>query len=254
MLLYLGLAVALALILTPLFRRLRAGARTPAGRRQLNKALIGLLIALLVLLTVTGRLNWLFAAVAVALPALFRLAQLLRYLPAAQKVFRHFQGAGSGTGSGARDSSIGTATLHLILDHDSGEMNGEVLRGRFQGRRLQSLSLDELLELLAEIDRDDPESRPLLEAYLDRMRGEQWRQSAGSEGARGASGAGADGASGGPMSQDEARAVLGLEAGATREDVLGAHRRLMQKLHPDRGGSAYLAAKLNQARDCLLAD
>lgn len=54
------------------------------------------------------------------------------------------------------------------------------------------------------------------------------------------------------LSLEEAYQVLGLEAGATREEVIEAHRKLMQKLHPDRGGNDYLAARLNQAKDMLL--
>lgn len=56
------------------------------------------------------------------------------------------------------------------------------------------------------------------------------------------------------MSKEEALEVLGLKSGASREDIIRAHRHLIQKLHPDRQGSAYLAARVNEARDRLLED
>lgn len=57
----------------------------------------------------------------------------------------------------------------------------------------------------------------------------------------------------GRMTREEALAVLGIKEGATREEVTAAYRSLMKRIHPDRGGSAYLAAKLNEARDLLLS-
>ncbi len=54
------------------------------------------------------------------------------------------------------------------------------------------------------------------------------------------------------MDLDEAREVLGLKPGHTKDDVIQAHRRMMQKVHPDRGGSDYLAAQINKAKDTLL--
>ena len=54
------------------------------------------------------------------------------------------------------------------------------------------------------------------------------------------------------MTREEAMEILGLKEGATREDVVKAHRRMMQKVHPDRGGSDYLASQINKAKDTLL--
>ena len=146
-------------------------------------------------------------------------------------------------------SEVETDTLRMQLDHRTGELEGEVLRGRFAGRPLASLGLSDLLELLADCRREDPRSVALLETYLDR-RAPDWR----GQGAAGAGGGQAAGAGGGP-GMDEATAwqVLGLAPGASVAEIKAAHRRLMTKLHPDHGGSSYLAAQLNQAKDYLLS-
>ncbi len=146
-------------------------------------------------------------------------------------------------------SEIATRFLKMTLDHDSGVMSGDVLEGRFAGRRLDELELDELVELWRECQAADRQSAAVLEAYLDRSQGEAWREAAGA--AAGGEGAGAGG-DGGAMSQEEAYSILGLDPGASKDEVREAHRRLMQKVHPDHGGSNYLAAKINQAKDLLL--
>jgi DnaJ domain len=160
--------------------------------------------------------------------------------------FGSFDGA---QGSRPHSSGVATDTLQMELDHGSGELDGEVRRGRFAGRSLASLGLTELFDLLAECRRDDPRSVALIETYLDR-RQPDWR---------GQAGAGAPGDDRGPEARaaggmDEATAwsVLGLAAGASEDEIKAAHRRLMTKLHPDHGGSGYLAAQLNQAKDLLL--
>jgi DnaJ-domain-containing protein 1 len=134
----------------------------------------------------------------------------------------------------------------MTLAHDSGDINGEVLEGQFKGRTLKQLSLEELLQLLRECQ-DDEESVALLQAYLDRVYADTWRQQAGAQGQQQTS------SGSGKMSPEEALQILGLSPGASEEEIIEAHRRLMQKLHPDRGGSAYLAAKINLAKETLLS-
>jgi hypothetical protein len=147
-----------------------------------------------------------------------------------------FRSGGGGSGQG---SEVGTAWLDMRLDHGTGEMSGRVRQGRHAGRELAELALPQLLEVLAECRAADPESVPLLEAWLDRT-APDWRA------------AEAAPPKGGPMDRAEALAVLGLAEGADEAEIRAAHRRLMQAAHPDHGGSDWLAARVNQARDLLL--
>ena len=140
-------------------------------------------------------------------------------------------------------SRVRSAFLEMELDHDTGAMRGVILTGPREGTRLEALDVPTLVGLLAEIDE---ESRALLAAYLDR-RDPTWREHAQSDAATGRS----DPARG-PMSHQEAYQVLGLEPGAKAEDIVSAHRALMKRLHPDLGGSNYLAARVNEAKDTLL--
>lgn len=141
-------------------------------------------------------------------------------------------------------SSVRTEMLAMELDHDSGELDGEILSGTFAGKRLGDLSLEQLMVLRRECLAVVDQSTALLDAYLDRMHGE-WRE----DGAGDEPGP-SDGAD---MSVDEAFNVLGLERGASATEINKAHHQMMKKFHPDHGGSEYLARKINQARDVLLA-
>jgi len=149
-----------------------------------------------------------------------------------------------------QNSSIRTRMLHMSLDHDSGGMEGVVVEGRFQGRNLSDLAKEELLDLWRECRAMDAQSTAVLEAYLDRRHGAEWRDAAGAGPSAEESQGGA--VPGGPMTRDEAYDILGLATGASPEEIRRSHRRLMLKLHPDHGGSNYLAAKINQAKDLLL--
>lgn len=145
-------------------------------------------------------------------------------------------------------SSVRSAALEMELDHDSGGLEGTVLAGRFEGRQLGAMGLEELLELYEELTGDE-ESRQLLEAYLD-GKFPVWREGTNMGGGDRQRGA----ARTGRMTKEEAYQILGLETGAPAADIRKAHRHLMQRLHPDMGGSSFLAARINEARDVLLSD
>lgn len=144
-----------------------------------------------------------------------------------------------------QSSRVETEHLEMELDHDTGEMHGRVLKGMFAGRDISTLSPTDLGLLWQDCRHVDPQSAQLVEAYLDRIY-PSWREDM----ARGESdmSRGPDGR----MMEDEALDILGLKPGASEEAIRRAHRELMLKLHPDRGGSTYLAAKINEAKDVAL--
>ena len=219
-------------------------------QQWLKYAAIGGGILLLLVLAATGRLHWLFALIAALLPFLFRLLKLLRYAPLARQLWQwwHRRQAGGSVkaDSAGNYSRVKTRFLEMNLDHDSGEMDGEVLNGPDVGKRLSQLDKTSLLRLLAHYQQEDAESAALLEAYLNRVH-QDWRDHYQGERHQNYANS-ADH----KMDPKEALEILGLDETASDDDVLQAHRRLMQKIHPDRGGSSWLAAKLNQARDTLL--
>lgn len=148
-----------------------------------------------------------------------------------------------------QSSTVRTEWLEARLDHDSGQMDAEVLAGRHRGRTFSAMATSDVLEVWRECGADE-ESRLVVEAYLDR-RHPEWREDAQRDGDRrtgGAHGAGSSGA----MTVNEAYEVLGLEAGASEAEIRTSHRRLMKQMHPDQGGSSFFAARLNEARDVLL--
>ncbi|HHN66690.1 MAG TPA: molecular chaperone DnaJ [Thermopetrobacter sp.] len=148
---------------------------------------------------------------------------------------------GGGAAKRGRASEVNTRLLRMRLDHDSGEMEGEVLTGRFAGRALSGLKRAELRLLHEECAAAGDQSLHLLEAWLERTH-PGWREWIG-RAARGD----------GPMTVARAREILGVDETATAADIRAAHRRLMKTAHPDHGGSDWLARQINEARDVLLA-
>ena len=148
-------------------------------------------------------------------------------------------------------SRVDTRFLKLTLDHKSGQVTGDIIDGPFAGRRIESLRVDELVDLFVYYHREDEPSARLIEAYLDRT-SPTWRARYGPDGAPKQDAYTASARPGGPMSKSEALRLLGLTLGATPDDVRAAHRRKLQEHHPDRGGDPDMAARINQARDVLL--
>lgn len=188
-----------------------------------------LLTGIGLVLTVLGRAGMAFG--------LFGLAAVL---------FGRARARANSTVSPNQTSTVRTAALEMELDLDTGAMNGLVLAGRFEGRQLDDMAEEELVSLYGEL-MQDAESRQVLEAYLDR-RIPTWRDSFD---AHADDGLGAAPASG-PMSEQEAYEILGLSSGASEAEIREAHRRLMKRVHPDTGGSVFLATRINEAKDVLL--
>jgi hypothetical protein len=223
----------------------------PRGRQLAVSLGVAAVVLLLIVAVATGRLHWLFSVPAAIALFAVRALPLLRGLG---NLGGTAAGAGSGPSGGNR-SRVETRLVRMVLDHDTGGLNGEVLEGPLAGRDLDDLGEADLFGLHRRGLDEDPDSARVLETYLDRRFGSDWRARAGvDDGA----GDGADDdrrdADRGLMPRSEALAVLGLEADPDRDGIIRAHRRLMQQFHPDRGGSDYLAAQLNRAKDRLLDD
>ena len=145
-------------------------------------------------------------------------------------------------------SCVRSAMIEMELDHDSGKMRGTVLAGPEEGKSLDSMTRPQCEALYDVCCQDDPEGARLMEAYLDR-RFAGWRAAAQNQGDPGRRSARRRPVT---MSEDEAYEVLGLQKGASEEEVVRSHRSLMKKLHPDHGGSTNLAARVNEAKDVLM--
>jgi hypothetical protein len=196
-------------------------------------------------LIVAGRAGLIAAALPIGVPILLLWLRHRRSLAGAGGTWD----AGTRPSGGGR-SDVETAFFAMTLDHASGRLDGWIKKSKFAGRRLSELARDELLELRREVA-GDPDSISVLEAFLDRAHGPDWRGGGSADGDQAGSNAGA-GTSSGAMTRDEAYEVLGLKPGAKESEIRDAHHRLMKKLHPDQGGSDYLAARVNRARDILL--
>lgn len=226
-------ALALLLAMAGMYLTLRWFLRQPQGTQvRAGLSVIGLG---LISLAVIGRLPWFLGLIG----GLLSLLLVVLGSRQARKDDRRHEHRPTGG-----QSVVETRFLRMTLDHDTGEMAGQVLVGRFAGLAFDALSQEQLLELLSDFAARDDESAALLRAYLDRSYGTDWQETPRGESMR-------DGMSG-AMTRSDAYAILGLEEGASEEQVIAAHGRLIQRLHPDRGGSTFLAAKINQARDLLL--
>lgn len=163
-------------------------------------------------------------------------------------LFRSVGGSRTSGSAGGR-SAVRSATIEMRLDHASGAMEGWVIAGPFAGRPLEGFTRPECEALHVQCLRDDPDGARLLEAYMDRrfpfrgQAGEAQRDAGGGADVRGGRAT---------LTEQEAHQILGLSKGAGREEIVRAHRTLMKKFHPDHGGTADAAARVNEAKEVLL--
>jgi hypothetical protein len=234
MLIYLGfgvLVLALGIVLLRAFVEANPANLARATRTVFITAAVTIAIVALILFIVSERFALGVAEIAALAPLLLR-------------AWAHWRRGQSASPSPGQASEVETDYLRMHLDHGTGTMSGTVLRGRFQGRYLNELTLDGLVDLWRECRVADTQAAKLLEAYLDRQTPD-WRDSNRDDGHPTTS-------AGDPMTRKEALAILSLKEGASEAEIREVYHRLMLKIHPDKGGSAYFAAKLNQARETLL--
>jgi hypothetical protein len=214
--------------------------------RQILKTLrwSGLAIAIIiaVVLIATRQIQLIYPLVLFLLPWFLR-----------ARAFRNRMKSARGPTPGGT-SEVRTPFVVMQLDHDTGAMDGTVQKGPFAGRLLSQLSLDDAISLYRTAAAEDEMSAQVLLAYLERMHGDAWRRRAEQAGGAAGAGAGAAAAGGGPMGMAEARSILGVGENATADEIKLAHRRLMKQFHPDHGGSDYLAARINEAKEVLLGE
>ena len=229
------LLLAIAAVVYILYKRAR-GLPPHKRKAEYTKLGVGVAVVIVVGLALAGKMHW----VGVALTGLLVAARQL--LPTLIRFFPMLASLKSrGAPAGGQSSTVETELLRMQLDHDSGALEGVVLKGSYRDWRLADMDKTQLQELLDYCGGEDRDSVQLLESYLD-------QRFAGDGGFQG----GAPGPTEtGSMSRKEALAILGLDEQATKEDIVAAHRKLMQKIHPDRGGNDYLASKINQAKDLL---
>lgn len=230
----------IAAVLVGLYFLIRHVRRFPtATPRILRTAAVAGVAGLLLLLIARGGAE-------IAVPLLTVLAPLLiRWLNA--RPLPSLTRSGSGSSAGNSDqSTVTTRFLRMTLNHETGIMSGVVLTGSWVGKSLSELEMEDVLGLWRECQ-IDPQSVAVLESYLDRQGPSSWRDTLREAGQ---TSSGVDHPAG--LGLSEAYQMLGLQPGASREEIQAAYRRLIQRLHPDHGGSAYLASCLNRARELLL--
>ncbi|RCK33626.1 molecular chaperone DnaJ [Thalassospira profundimaris] len=252
---------------------------TEAEPKDIRKVGLILIVAVLVILAawllLTGKIAAMSAALAATLPFLIRMMKLGFLWPLFRRIFAHSRrrarpgnmgGASQGSAGAGKISEIRTEILHMLLDLETGQMKGTVLTGPYAGADLDSLGVDDLRLLFVDCCRATDQSRTVLEAYFDRRPDCQgWQEWPGTKhGNHDAHSGGSERNDGyenhdrnrsnskADMSVEEARKILGVGANATRKEIDRAYKIQIKAVHPDHGGSDYLAAKINDARSLLL--
>ncbi len=236
--LVLGVGVMIGLILTMNWFVSANPTTIIKALKWLLPALVGIII---IFLFISGRFAWALWALPALLPWIMRARMFAR-------TAKNFSRMAGGNGQTGQASSVTSKYLDMELDHDSGDMMGYIREGRHAGRKLNSLSAEQLSELHSSYDAEDIESARLLAAYLDRTYPD-WREDSDTYDDQDQQRASTSNTQ---MDRAEALRILGLEDPVENSEIKTAYHRLVGSLHPDRGGSAYLTSKINAARDFLL--
>jgi DnaJ-domain-containing protein 1 len=208
-------------------------------KRLLQRSVIGALIIFLLMMVVTGHMNWMGAVLAGVLAFVRQnIGLVARYAPVITQFYRAHVSASQPSGT----ATVSTRFIRMNLDHATGKLSGNVLAGEFQGRALDSMNKSELDRLQDWCGKNDADSARLLESYISARFGANSGSSTHNN---------STGVSAGDMTVEEALQVLGLKAEPSKEEITQAYRKIIQQLHPDRGGNEYFAAKANQARQVL---
>ncbi len=213
------------------WQRWRQLASSRAKRKFAFQTIVIGLLVLIVLLAISGRIHPLGALFAGLLAFLkIGLNLLIRWFP----LFARLYGANA-----AQPRTLKSAIIEVRITFSSGEVSGRVLDGPSAGKNLDSLTEQELEELLTYCRSKDKKSTYLLQMYLAR----RFQNTNNHKSAPNQNGA---------MSVEEAAEILGVPPNADKDEINQAHRRLIGRVHPDKGGSDYLASLLNNARDLML--
>ena len=230
-------AAVLAILFWVINRSLPKGNQLSKEEKEKRKRTIFYLacygVAIFLLLAVlTGKLHWIGAVFAGILAlAKFGASALMRAWPFLSFLNRHASFA---------NPVFRTPYLEVKIDLKQHQFSGQILQGPHAGRELTSLNLDELKELESYYQDKDKRSYYLIRVLMQQggAKFEQQNQQSFS--------------SVGDPSVEEALLILGLSGNPSEKDIIRAHRALIQKLHPDRGGNDYLASRVNVAKDVLL--
>ena len=214
------------------------------------KPLLILLGILLVLAVITGRASAIFAIIGGLIASAFRFAPIvLKFYPQIRELLYKF---GINAPAGPGSSTVRTATLAATVDSLSGRIDGEITAGPHKGQKLSAMSLENIRTYYLNSVSQDPQALRLVEAFVlreypDQIQSGEWQESQHHKGESGHNNSDTS------MSVAEAREILGVGDTASKQEITYAHRKLMARLHPDKGGSTFLATRVNLAKDTLLA-
>jgi hypothetical protein len=235
MLSYLVLLIAFFIAAVSLIQLFK---NTPSEKLKSLRWKMGLSVVAiaLILLAATGRIHWIAALIGAAIPL------VRRVLPLFINLFPLFKrGLGAKTQNSNQDTKTHAQTqlLKMSINPHNNQLQGEVINGPYVGSQLDQLSQQQLTQLLSYCHQQEKDSARVLISYLNQRFGYEWQKSSST--------------STHSIDENSAYAILGLKKGASRDEIIQAHRRIIQKVHPDRGGSDYLAAQINQAKDLLIS-